>query len=327
MSSSPSVAASLSNDARKILAILSLSDAEPIARLAGREGVSRQFVYRQKQKATKALDEAFAPKDDDVIFHLPVTEVWLNQLTLALILICRSSYRGVIELLRDLFDISISVGTVHGRLRSAAAQARAINRSQNLSSIRVGLHDEIFQGAMPVLAGVDAASTYCYLLADAEHRDADTWAVHLLDAAAQGFDPDHTIADAGQGLRAGQKAALGDTPCHGDVFHIQKQCESLANVLARLAMGATSRRNALDAKMDAAKENSCGNTILAPLTLARQAEKQACQLARDVKTLVHWLTHDVLALAGPVLAERQLLFDFIVAELRLRESWPRKIGQ
>jgi hypothetical protein len=61
---------------------------------------------------------------------------------------------------------------------------------------------------MPVLAGVDAASTYCYLLADAEHRDADSWAVHLLDANAQGFDPDHTIADAGHGLRAGQKTAL-----------------------------------------------------------------------------------------------------------------------
>ncbi len=55
---------------------------------------------------------------------------------------------------------------------------------------------------MPVLACADAASTYCYLLADAEHRDADTWAVHLLDASAQGFDPDHTIANAGQGLRA-----------------------------------------------------------------------------------------------------------------------------
>jgi len=319
MSSSPSVAASLSNYARKSLAILSLSKAEPVARLAGREGVSRQFVYRQKQKAAEALDEAFAAKSDDVIFHLPVTEAWLNQLTLALILICRSSFRGVKELLRDLFNIPISVGTIHNRLRSAAAQACAINRSQNLSAIRVGLHDEIFQGSMPVLAGVDAASTYCYLLADAEHRDADTWAVHLLDANAQGFDPDHTIADAGQGLRSGQKAALGDTPCHGDVFHIQKQCESLANVLARVAMGATSRRKALDMKMDAAKENSCGNTLSAPLTLARQTEKQASQLARDVKTLVHWLTHDILALAGPVLAERQVLFDFIVAELRHRE--------
>jgi len=172
---------------------------------------------------------------------------------------------------------------------------------------------------MPVLTGVDAASTYCYLLADAEHRDADTWAVHLLDANAQGFDPDHTIADAGQGLRAGQKTALADTPCHGDVFHIQKQCESLANVLAQVAMGATSRRKALDVKMDAAKENSRGNTLSMPLMLARQTEQQACQLARDVKTLVRWLAHDILALVGPGLAERQGLFDFIVAELRHRE--------
>ncbi len=109
---------------------------------------------------------------------------------------------------------------------------------------------------MPVLAGVDGASTYCNLLADAEHRDADTWVVHLLDANAQGFDPDHTIADAGQGLRTGQKTALEDTPCHGDVFHIQKQCESLVNVLARVAMGATSRRKALYVKMDAAEPKS-----------------------------------------------------------------------
>jgi hypothetical protein len=49
-----------------------------------------------------------------------------------------------------------------------------INREQDLSGIRVGLHDEIFQGTMPVLAGVDAASTYCYLLTVADHRDADT---------------------------------------------------------------------------------------------------------------------------------------------------------
>jgi len=38
-----------------------------------------------------------------------------------------------------------------------------------------------------------------------------------------------------------------------------------------------------------------------------------------VKTLVHWLAHDILALAGPGLADRQGLFDFIIAELRHRE--------
>ena len=84
-------------------------------------------------------------------------------------------------------------------------------------------------------------------------------------------------------------------------------------------MGATSRRKALDVKMDAAKENSRGNTLSTPLMLARQTEQQACQLARDVKTLVHWLAHDILALAGPGLADRQGLFDFIIAELRHRE--------
>jgi hypothetical protein len=38
------------------------------------EGVSRQFLYRQKRKAVEALDEAFAARDDDKLFHLPVTE-------------------------------------------------------------------------------------------------------------------------------------------------------------------------------------------------------------------------------------------------------------
>ena len=49
-------------------------------------------------------------------------------------------------------------------LQLATRQAGVVNHDQDLSGIRVGLHDEIFQGAMPVLAGVDAASTYCYLL-------------------------------------------------------------------------------------------------------------------------------------------------------------------
>ena len=138
-----------------------------------------------------------------MLFQLTVTKTWLRQVVVALTLICRSSYRGVVEFLRDLLGMPISFGTVHHMLQLATRQAGVVNHDQDLSGIRVGLHDEIFQGAKPVLAGVDAASTYCYLLAVAEHRDADTWGVHLLDASRQGLKPDYTIADAGQGLRAG----------------------------------------------------------------------------------------------------------------------------
>jgi len=204
-------------------------------------------------------------------------------------------------------------------LQAATRQASAINQQQDLSGIRVGLHDEIFQGATPVLAGVDAASTYCYLLAAEERRDADTWGVHLLDAAAQGLDPNYTIADAGQGLRAGQRAAWGDTPCHGDVFHIQRQCEGLANTLQHLAKGATSRRKTLQTKIGRTGPRGPDGEFATQLALARQAETQAHELARDIRTLTQWLRHDVLTLAGPVLATRQALFDFIVEELTQRE--------
>ena len=46
---------------------------------------------------------------------------------------------------------------------------------------------------------------------------------------------------------------------------------------------------------------------------------QARLVAGDVKTLTGWLGRDVLSLAGPPLEECRALFDFIVAQLRLRE--------
>ncbi len=321
-------AAGLPGSDRKDLAVQALAGSGTVSDLATRHGVSRKFVYQQTHKARAALDNAFssATPDSEVLFEVAVTKAWLRQVIVGLTLICRSAYRGVVEFLRDLLGVPISLGCIHDVLQSAMRQASTINRDQDLSGIRVGLHDEIFQGATPVLAGVDAQSTYCYILAAERHRDADTWGVHLLDATAQGLDPDYTIADAGQGLRAGQRAAWGDTPCHGDVFHIQRRCEGLANTLQRLATGATSRRKALQAGIGRAGQRDPDSELVVQLVLARHTEARASCLARDVRTLVQWLSHDVLALAGPDLATRQELFDFIVKELAAREPEdPRRI--
>src|ERR1700712_796424 len=314
-------AATLSETDRQVLAIQALARSATISDLAVQHGTSRKFVYQQMHKAGAALDDVFvsAAPDEKTLFTLMVTKTWLRQVIVGLALICHSSYRGVVEFLRDLLGGSISVGPVHQVLQFVTQQAGVINREQDLSGIRVGLHDEIFHDGKPVLIGVDSASTYCYLLVAAQHRDADTWGVHLLDATRQGLRPAYTVADAGQGLRAGQRAAWGDTPCHGDVFHIQRQCEGLANTLARLAKGATSRRETLQTKMDRAGQRNPDDVHPSQLALARQTEAQAIWLARDIQTLIQWLNHDVLALAGPALATRQMLFDFIVEELAHRE--------
>ena len=151
-----SVAATLSPETRKTIGLQGLVQTKPISQIAAHHQVSRQFVYHQRDKAQQALDESFAfpsTEQEKVLFHLPVTKAWISQFILALVLICHSSNRGVVELLRDIFDWPISLGTVHNRLDAAATIASQINEAQDLSAIRVGLHDEIYQGAHPVLAG------------------------------------------------------------------------------------------------------------------------------------------------------------------------------
>ncbi len=259
MNRTASIAASLAPEQRKNLAIKVLTNNEPIIHLAAREKVSRKFLYQQKRKANLALNQAFTPisSHQEVLFYLPVTKAWLKQLILALILICHSSYRGVKELLRDLFDTPISIASIHNLVRDQAIKAKQINDLEDLSSVQSGLHDEIFQGSQPVLTGVDAFSTYCYLLATAEHRARDTWGFHLLTLSEQqGLNPKYTIGDGGKGLRAGQAAAWPRTPCHGDVFHIQYQCTRLAFFLERRATGAITRRQKLETKMAQASEKA-----------------------------------------------------------------------
>lgn len=227
----------------------------------------------------------------------------------------------MVELFRDLLDLPISIGTIHNRLEAAAGSASEINQSQDLAGIEVGLHDEIFQGAQPVLVGVDAASTYCYLLQGVDRRDEETWGWHLLDMIEQGFDPDYTIADGGSGLRAGQKAVMPETPCHGDIFHIQQQFEQVANSLSRQAQGATTRRIKLEQKIDKARLiGPAPKKLTSQLVHAKRQEQELIGLSKDIKTLLHWMFHDVLELAGPSLTVRQELFDFIVTELQQREN-------
>lgn len=317
---------------RRQLALEALAGVETVSRLAGQHEVSRKFVYRQATKAKEALDVAFSPANPDdhtVLFNLPVTKAWLRQLILGLTLTCHSSLRGVVELFGDVFDFSISVGTVHNVLQAAVAQARSYNQQQDLSHVHIGAHDEIFQSGRPVLVGVDADSTYCYLLSLEDHRDADTWGVRLLDLQAQGFRPEATVADAGKGIRAGQALAMPEVPCRGDVFHALQTVQSLATFLenrAYTAIGITADLQRKKMRLEWQGRRTQG--VVVKLGRAQREEAEAVALATDVATLVQWLRQDVLSLAGPDHATRRELFDLIVAELRFREPFcAHRIGR
>ena len=251
-----SVAAALPPETRIDLAVRMLAQMEPVAQIARDNEVSRPFLYRQKAIAAEGLAATFDPpssEDSSVLFHLLVTNTWLQQLVLGLILICHSSLWRGRGIAAGCVYWPISIGTVHNRVREVTERAVALNSQEDLSGIRVGLHDEIFQGGTPVLAGVCAFSIYCYLLVSAEHQDKVTWGYHLLEAQERGFAPDRTIADDAQGLRAGQELAMPGVPCDGDVFHMLRDCKNLSCHLKRQAQAAGTRVSKLEEKITKAQ--------------------------------------------------------------------------
>ena len=167
--------------------------------------------------------------------------------------------------------------------------------------------------------GVDTASTFCYLLSQEEHRDADTWAVRLLELAEHGFAPDAIVADFGTGLRAGQALALPQVPCRGDVFHLLRDLEQAVSYLENRAYDALEACARLEREQARVRQQGRPAQGAAQrLRRARVACDPAIALADDVRLLGDWLRYDVLALAGPCHADRLVLYDFILAELQAR---------
>ena len=312
----------LTNHERQQLAEKALAGTESISDLAKESQTSRQFIYQQKAKAQAGINHAFSgSKPSEVLFYIPVTKAWITQVVLALVLICHAPFRGVIVFLRDIFDYPISLGTVHTIVQEAINTTQDLQKTEDLSPIIAAAHDEIFQVNQPVLAGVDLDSTYTYLLVKESHRDGTTWGTHFLDCQTKGFDPDYTIADGGKGLRAGQREAMPDTPCHGDVFHILmemgKVTRKLENKAYRLIKAcddlAKTRLKQQAVSTDALKE-------------ALRKEQEAIQRYEEVHLMQQWMQYDLLALNGLDQETRHELYEFVVMELqRLEDSAPYDI--
>jgi hypothetical protein len=326
---------SLSSLTRQKIGIQAISGAIPISHLANQHKVSRKFIYEQKDKATTGISQAFeepSTPDNEVLFYLPVTKKWLAQLLLALLLICRSSYQGVVELFRDLFDYDISKGTVHNIVYRHLEKVKKINHQQDLSKVKEGLHDEIYQAGNPVLVGCCARSTYCYLLELEEACDANAWGVHLLELKEkQGLAPDFTVIDGGQAARKGQKDAWPEIPAHGDTFHALKPFLELVSYIENRAFDALKIVEDLKHKIRGRrgkwKDEDKRLGLYQKLLAAEEVSKKAVLLADDLTTLYRWLKNDILSLIGPSYAVRKELLKFLVEQLSQRETLsPQKIG-
>ncbi len=148
---------------KKHVALQVINKKAPVTEIAKSHNVSRQFVYSQKDKAMAAVDQAFNKKDNDdekILFHLPVTKSWIDQLVLCLMLHGRTSFRDITKVVKDVLDLDISVGRIRNIAKNAKQLAISINAQQDLSAVKLAAYDELFHHDKPVLAGVEWISLH-----------------------------------------------------------------------------------------------------------------------------------------------------------------------
>jgi hypothetical protein len=325
----PPPAKRMTVEQKKVIGLQALSQKKTISKIARQQNTSRQFVYRQKDKVLTVVDQHFCSSDTDdskVLFYLPVTKEWIVQFVLCLLLYARASFRGVTHIIKDLLDYDLSPSTVHNISNVAITSAMRVNGQQDLSPVTLGAHDELFHYNKPVLAGIDIPSLYCYLLSDEDHRDSDTWSIHLMDLEQQGFCPDRVIGDNGEGLRCAHNNILSNIPFDYDHFHMIKLLTENRRLFRNLYKTSLSYLIAMEAKMENAKETGNFKKYSRLLGEARKREQVMRELSQTIDTLVSWMEHDVLNKAGPTISVRQELYDFIVEELtKLSKIYPHRL--
>ena len=315
---------------RKQLALASIQKSRRLTELAEENKVSRKFIYQQQNKALAAVNDAFASskkEQEKILFYLPVTFSWLCQFILCLVLNCRGSHRGIQKTLSDIFDYSISLGTIHMIIEEEKIKSVAINAKQDLSNIKLAAQDEIFHLNKPILSGIDLRSLYCYLLSQEEQRDFGTWGTHLLDLQKQGFNPSDFYADAADEIYAACEYVYPKVPYHYDHFHVIKDLMDLRRYFRNCLKTAVSNREMFQEKLKKKLLTEKMTDYSQQFIVAQTKEQEMKVLSQSIDTLVSWMQHDVLNKAGLDPVEREKLFDFILEEFnKLALQHPHRIN-
>ena len=146
-------------------------------------------------------------------------EHFYEKMIISLALDGTASEEGIQRILENNFQKHVSIGKISNILNQAARRAAEFDESVDLSGIRQGANDEIFQCGNPVLTGVDADTGYVYLLQPAADRTADTWENAMKSCKSRNLELDVSISDFGTGLLGGIPKAFPDACIQPDLFH------------------------------------------------------------------------------------------------------------
>ena len=304
-------ARSLGQQARKSLALKVLKG-DNISHLAETNSVSRKFIYQQKHIALSGIDKTFeTSKQEKAFFYIPVNRHFIYMAIVVLILCCRSSYRGAMAAIKILFDIDVSLGTIHNVIAKVIDRAREINSQYDLGPIKHATNDEWFMNDKPIFTGVDIDSRFCYLLQENDTRDGDTWAIRLMELEDKGYAPNTIILDFGKGINNGHQQVMSSISilCNDQFHTLKKAKDTLRFFRNRLASTETAYIKALD------KFNK-GQLSRYQVDKLCKAIERLSAIINTLAILLSWVEHDIFPLIGYNPTDKSELYDLVFEQLQ-----------
>jgi tRNA U38,U39,U40 pseudouridine synthase TruA len=237
----------------------------------------------------------------------------IEKIIVGCMLICKGSIEDTQRFINWIFNIWVSIGKISNTINAAAAKAEKWNSSIDLSAIKTGANDEIFQGRKPVLVGVEPDTTFIYLLEGANKRDSATWAVNLLEKEKnQNLKLETTVNDGGKGLRKGLKEAYPNIIEQLDVFHTEYDFSKAVYSSERRAYKYIKEEEKLrkkSLKKPSDKNIKKYNEII-------EKTKESVDTYDILNTLYLWIL-ELLSVGGYFFEERIKLLGFIIENLEI----------
>jgi len=307
----------------KFLAGCQAVGGKPVAEIANETGMSREYVYKQKAKILQYADSLDNGGPEVPILKLDKKTI--DRMILSLTLDCQSPIKGIVRFFETVIvKETVSAGYVSGVIAYAAERARAFDDQIDLSGIRQGANDEIFQCGIPVLTGIDPESTYTYLLEEASDRTAETWAVYLDDRKEHGLNLKVSINDGGTGLMAGIPQVFPDAEIQADTFHAAYNMGKEISGLERKAHKLIKSEQALKDNLAGKKPRVKNKAALDEL---QPKVSGAIELYDLLFILFTWFK-ELLSFSGYSMAETLDLAAWVLKEMdMLSEGIPRLHGE
>ena len=292
---------------KNIIGMKALSGSS-VTKLSQEFEVNRVFVYTQKSRIKEILES------EEPSSNIPVVELdkrMVEKIIIAGMLLCKGSTEDIQRFLAEVFGISISIGKISSVINEAALTAKHWNESIDLSTIKIGANDEIFQGHSPILVGVDPLTTYTYLLNSAKHRDATTWGTYLLEKEKhQKLHLELSVNDGGLGLQKGVKEAFPDANIQLDVFHTEYDFSKAVCSAERSAYKDIKAEEKL--RIKAEKRGTDKNIQNYELSVTKA--NASIDVYDKLYLLSHWI-REILMIGGYTYDEKMELFNYIIFEL------------